>query len=736
MSLRNVLGIVGIALALPALADGQAQGKLPTAQEVQEWLRKEPMTEASWPAWKQRLTGWFGDRSRQTDAAYRAAEQFCRGQTDGPARLPPRFDQDHLAWYFLGGAYLNARPAVPRDLEYAETAYRRSVAIAPTFARGHRNLALALTHQAKVPGGQAGMQPDAARLKEAEAEIAEARRLEPDLPLFGMHGMVAMHWGRFGEAQRLLEQEMNNDPDVVVGSLLAQAVLMNPQIKGNVAAHTGKLVDRFPGDGPLACLHALALAADGRSRDAATELERARGMGTAPETVLGPQLAAQIVEAGTPSLLERFLWIMVYFVAAYAVVMLLMAGAGLVLAMCTRGTGALDLLQKQSEEDLLADGQIARAQGETVLARLYGLALMAGLVLFYAAIPFVIAGVLGLTGGLLYLIFLGGHIPIKLVVFIAIVGCVSAWAVFKSLFSKPASGSFGLPKTAEECPRIHHLLAEVAQRVDTDPVDEVFIAPGSAVGVHQEGRGPFGIFGVKRRVLTLGLSTVRFLTIGELKAILAHEYAHFSHKDTFYGRFIYQVHLSIEQALHGMLSGGGIFTYANPFYWFLWLYYKSYALLAAGYSRSREFLADRMAATLYGSDQFSRALTKVCTDGTLFEMTVYDHISQLLAEQKAFVNMYQSFQQFRDEQMSHTDREALYQKILTERGSLFASHPTFSERIEAIEALAAAGAPDSRSALELFDRPEEIEQEMTKFLTEYMAYIQYLNAQAAAQQQS
>ena len=73
--------------------------------------------------------------------------------------------------------------------------------------------------------------------------------------------------------------------------------------------------------------------------------------------------------------------------------MLLMAGAGLVLAMCTRGTGALDLLQKQSEEDLLADGQIARAQGETVLARLYGLALMAGLVLFYAAIPFVIAGV-------------------------------------------------------------------------------------------------------------------------------------------------------------------------------------------------------------------------------------------------------------------------------------------------------------------------------------------------------
>src|SRR5260370_19768279 len=129
MSLRHVLGIVGISLALPGRADAQAQGKFPTAEEVQEWLRKEPITEASWPAWRQRLTNWFGDRSRQTDAAYRAAEQFSRAQAEEPARLPPKYDHDHLAWYFLGGACMNARPASPPDLEYAETAYRRSVAI-------------------------------------------------------------------------------------------------------------------------------------------------------------------------------------------------------------------------------------------------------------------------------------------------------------------------------------------------------------------------------------------------------------------------------------------------------------------------------------------------------------------------------------------------------------------------------------------------------------------------------
>jgi Zn-dependent protease with chaperone function len=717
MILRHVLAVAACLLAIQSMSAAQEPDIYPTAAEVDEWLRKEPLTDSSWPEWKQRLTAWFGDRSRQTDAAYRAAEAFCRAQSDAPGQLPQRFETDHLAWYFLGGSYLDAKPSSPRDRELSETAYRKCVLIAPAFPRGHRNLALALIHQSKVPGGPAGAAPDATRLKEAEHELAEARRLNPELPMSGMDGLVALHWGRFDEAQSKLQQEWNDNRD-------------------DLAERVSRVVARFPNDGPLACMHALALAAEGRTREAGAELARARGLGTAPETVFGLQLAAQIEEAAAPGVIERFVWIMLYFALAYAAIMLLMAGAGVVLAMRTRGAGALDLLKHQSPDELLADGQIARAQGETLLARLYGLALMAGLVLFYAAIPFVIAGVLGLTALLLYLIFLGGHIPIKLVIIIAVVGCVSAWAVFKSLFTRPPSGAFGLPKTAEECPRIHQLLAEVAQRVDTDAVDEVFIAPGSAVSVHQEGRGPFGVFGVKRRVLTLGLSTIRCLTVGELKAILAHEYAHFSHKDTFYGRFVYQVHMSIGEALHGMLSSGGMVTYANPFYWFLWLYYKSYALLAAGYSRSREFLADRMAATLYGSDQFRQALTKTCTDGTLFEMTIYNHINQLLAEQKAFVNMYQSFQQYRDEHMPSTEREDLYEKLLSERGSLFASHPTYAERIDAIELLPAAGVADSRPALELFDRPEDVEKELTKFLTEYMTYIQHLHAQAAAQQQT
>ncbi|HWY85951.1 MAG TPA: M48 family metalloprotease, partial [Gemmataceae bacterium] len=213
-------------------------------------------------------------------------------------------------------------------------------------------------------------------------------------------------------------------------------------------------------------------------------------------------------------------------------------------------------------------------------------------------------------------------------------------------------------------------------------------------------------------------------------------YAHFSHRDTFYSRFIYQVHMSIGQALWGMGQFGGYYNYANPFYWFLFLYYKCYSLLSAGFSRSREFLADRMASSLYGSDVFAAALTKVSTDGLLFEKTIYGSIDGHLDKQEASLNMYEDFHQYLDEQVSKEEREEEYHKLLEEKGSLFAQHPTFAERLKAVAELPLADKKDTVAALDLFDDPEETEKELTQFLTDYLAAIKQMQweaAQAASQ---
>jgi Zn-dependent protease with chaperone function len=733
-----LVGMLGVLVPLPIRAQKPPPpAAVPSAAEVADLLRREPMSQENWQTWRGRLLAWFGERGHNADRAYEAAWTFLRRQVNSAGELPGPLANDALAWYLLGSSYLYQpdKDADPNaDARRAEKALRRSLQLDPKFARAHRNLAVAIWRQVPPNPSRAANFLNESGFKQAEGdkEIEQARQLDSSLHLKGYEASEALRRKDFARAESLFNQALAEEPEEVdLARGAAVAVVSNRQRAGKRAPAIQKLLDKFPDDGTLICLHGLALAEDDDVRGAAREFARARSLGVDPADVLSKDIVGKIEGEAAPGWLEYALWILGGFVAFYAVWMLLMAGVGALLAGRTRGDRALQLLQ--TEDELIVGGQVARTRHESSLSRFYVVALFASLILFYLSLPFLIVGLLAGTALLLYLIFMLPRIPVKLIVIILVVGLGGAWAVFKSIFARPGKGSFGLPKTSEQCPRIYETLNEVAQRVDTEPVHEVYLAPGSAIGVHQEGRGPFGIFGVKSRVLTLGVSTLRFLTVGELKAILAHEYAHFSHKDTFYSRFIYQVTLSIQEALQGMGQTGGWYNYVNPFLWFLILYHKAYSLLSAGFSRSREFLADRMAASLYGSDVFTSALTKVCTDGSFFEMTMYDNISHLLKEGKAFVNMYEAFRDFRDEQLNTQEREELYKKLLEEKESLFASHPTFGERIAAVKPLPPARQTDSAPALSLCEDAEEIEKEMTEFLTGYIYHLHQLQAQAAAQ---
>lgn len=723
-----VVGVLTCAFLLTGPGVAQQAPPVPTADDVRQLMQREPLSMATWPMWRPRLLGWINDRSDATDAAFLAARDLFVQQATAKDELPRAVAQDAFAWYLLGSGLMRQLDAAtgkpdPRGATRAEAAFRRSLQLDPKFAPAHRNLALVLLLQSK--------NGDTTHDQEIEQELRQAMMLDPKLSVDWVRGQFAMHQKRYQTAELAFFQAMDEAPrEVQLAHAAAGAILLNPENAGSHATRLVPLLKRFPDDGRLLCMHALALAADDQPSAAVKQLQRAREVGTDPTQILGPDLTGQIEAAARGPWYFQVGWGLLYVTGFYAVLISFMALIGWVLAARTRA-GTLDLLN-ETGDSLLADGAVQRTTHETLLGRFYMWSLMIGLVFFYFAIPFVILGLLGVTGALLYLVFSLGRIPIKLVVIIVVVGLGMVWAVLKSLFASMGEGSFGLPKTSLDCPRLHELLAEVAEKVDTPRVDAVYVAPGAGIGVHQEGRGPFGVFGVKRRVLTLGLSTLHFLTIGELKAILAHEYAHFSHQDTFYSRFVYQVSLSIEQALQGMGGTAGTLNYVNPFYWFLYLYYRAYNLLSAGFSRSREFLADRMAAVLYGSDVFASALSKVSTDGQLFEMTIYQTIGELLQEGKAFDNMYAAFREYRENQFSGQERSDLYEKLLAEEGSLFARHPTFRERVEAVAVLPRARTLEDTPALQVFEQPEVMEKELTEFLT---AVIYHTQQQAAAAQQ-
>jgi Zn-dependent protease with chaperone function/tetratricopeptide (TPR) repeat protein len=708
--------------------------EIPTAEAIDATLAREPFSLQTWPAWKLRLRAWLRDRSHSAERAYNAARAFLRSQTDDQGGLTGPLAGDAFAWYLLAGAYLRMRPEeAPASgrLELAERALRRSLAIDPSLPQAHAVLAVTLLQEvADSSRADVAARMRDERWQEYDRELAEARRLDPTLPLKWLEGESAMVRMHFVQAEQLFREAIDEEPLPNFAQRAGFAIIAQDQRNGSFEDAMLPLVLRFPNDGPLTAIYGAALARDGDYARAADAFQQARALGTDPAMVFDPQLIKEVEDQARPGIVTYIAFALGGFAGFYGVVMLAMAGFGLVLARRTRGTRALDLLGG-SLEHVVAGGQVVRTEAETVLAQAYAVMLLLGLVLFYVAIPFLIVALLAGAGAALYFIFTLPRIPVRLVLIVLVLGLGGAWAIIKGMLTRPARGSFGLLKGPDDCPHLHELLAQVAESVGTEPVDQVVLAPGAAIGVHQEGRGPFGAFGVKQRVLTLGLSTMHFLTVSELKSILAHECAHFSHHDTFYSRFIQQVTLSIGEAARGLGQTGGRINYFNPVYWFLILYHKAYSLLSAGFSRSREFLADRMAASLYGSDVFTTALTKVATDGALFETSIYQSISSLLDENKAFVNMYQAFREFREAEAGSDARRQLFNQLENEKESLFASHPTFLERLDAIADMPLATNPDTQSALSLFDNPEEIEQELTQFLVAFMAHLRQASASVA-----
>ncbi|MBI3863457.1 MAG: M48 family metalloprotease, partial [Planctomycetia bacterium] len=653
--------------------------------------------------------------------------QFIKSQTSSEGALPPPLAEDAFAWYLLGGARLREsqegdKQQAPRA---AERDFRKSVELDPQFARAHRSLALSLMLQVPPSDVQS---PQA---QEAQRELDRARELDPGIKLKSTLAFAAVWHKDFPRAQQRYAEAVAEDPDDLASALgLGAAVLQNANHAGPRAPVIRPLVERHGDDGTLRCIYGLTLAHDDDAKAAVEQFRRARELGVDPSEVFGKQLVDSVEQAARPGPIEILKTTAVWFLSIYAGVIAVMALAGVVLGSFTRGTNIMRLLANEPME-VVSGGQVVRSPSEPWLARLYAVSLVLGLILFYVALPFIAAGLLAGTLGVLWLIFQAKRIPIKLVVIVVVVGLGMVWAVLKSMFARMGSGSFGIVKTDSECPKLFEALREVARRVDTSPVDEVYIAPGTEIGVHQEGRGPWGMFGTKRRVLTLGLATLRTLTVTELKSILAHEYAHFSHQDTHYSRFIHRVDLSIHTALSGMGAAGGKLNYINPFFWFLVLYYRAYSLLSAGFSRSREYLADRMACSLYGSKVFTSALTKVCTDGPLFDATMYNSIAGMLSEGRAFKNLYEAFAEFRQVDSSSEDRAKISKSLEEERPSFFASHPTYQERIAAARAFPPGRDNDANPAIQLFDDPAALEEQLTEYVTGAIHLAQQ-QAQAAA----
>jgi Zn-dependent protease with chaperone function len=185
------------------------------------------------------------------------------------------------------------------------------------------------------------------------------------------------------------------------------------------------------------------------------------------------------------------------------------------------------------------------------------------------------------------------------------------------------------------------------------------------------------------RCLILGLAALSDLRLSSFKAILAHEYGHFSNKDTAGGNLANQINRSMYDMAFTLIVKR-LARWYNPAWWFLSGFRAIYLRATLGASRLQEILADRIAAMSYGVQNFVNGLTHVIRQNLLFNMQLNTALNKNAAEFEAVKNIYALPSVDSDD---NKQLETKLAEVMQHQSSAYDSHPAPNERFALLEKL-------------------------------------------------
>jgi Zn-dependent protease with chaperone function len=227
-----------------------------------------------------------------------------------------------------------------------------------------------------------------------------------------------------------------------------------------------------------------------------------------------------------------------------------------------------------------------------------------------------------------------------------------------------------------------------------------------------------GLLGMgDRRVLCLGLPLLATLTVSELRAVLAHEFAHFYSGDTALGPWVFKAHTALVrsfQSLVGLRAKVGRIGAVQLLFALVILvlnHYFTFFLRVTNFiSRQQEFRSDELACIVAGKWPCSRGLEKVHAAGMLWPAFWMGEVAPLL-ELKCIPDIGDGFRRFlASPAIAGFIEASLKAEQESKETDPFSSHPPFSERIEALRRMQLPQ-PEGDDALasSLFDDPQSLE---------------------------
>lgn len=253
---------------------------------------------------------------------------------------------------------------------------------------------------------------------------------------------------------------------------------------------------------------------------------------------------------------------------------------------------------------------------------------------YYISLPILCLLVLTIGGILLYLLILLGRIPVKLLAIVVIFVISTLYAMISSFFIKIESKEPGRSLKYEEAPALWELTREVAATVGTRPVDDIRITFGTDMAVYEQGSFREKLQDKAKRNLILGVGLLNGFEQNAFRAVLAHEYGHFAHRDTAGGDMAMRVNADIIKFATAMAKHGQATSW-NVAFQFLRVYHFIFRRISRGATRLQEVLADRIAALNYGAPAFEEGLRHVIRRGIEFEHLASQELERYISLAKA-----------------------------------------------------------------------------------------------------
>jgi Zn-dependent protease with chaperone function len=316
----------------------------------------------------------------------------------------------------------------------------------------------------------------------------------------------------------------------------------------------------------------------------------------------------------------------------------------------------------------------------------------------------------------------------------------------KSLFAiRKAGEPRGVEVTSKDEPLLFKFLHALADEIGAPRPHRVFITAEVNAAVFYD-LSLLNLFLPSKKNLIIGLGLVNVLTLGELKAVLAHEFGHFAQGSMMVGRWVYIAQQIISHMVATRDWLDSLLKFVSRIdlrvAWLGWILtlvlwsirslmdslFKLIIIAERALSREMEFNVDLVAVSVTGSDALINALHKLqaADDAWQTALRVADNeagqnkiLDDLFTAQTAAIKEMRRILDDPDygatpelsEAESHTHR--VFSEQSARPPQMWATHPANRDREDNAKATYIAADIDSRQAWELFEGPAELRNKIS-----------------------